>query len=210
VAWFLVASTRTSSGPPGLAPSGAPPSVTCSRGIRHTEGGGASHAARPAPPCVDAARGSPYLWDPRSGDPRVKPADHPEFFLRPPPPGRSRESTLRLDREGRFWHDGRRVEHPGMARSFAAWMDRHPVDGRFILNNGYDWTYLEVEDAPCHVRTLYGRPASAPAPSAPAPSAPAPSAPAPSGDGHPEQPWLEPAAGSQEPLAPSTRCERAR
>ena len=129
----------------------------------------------------------------------MKPADHPEFFLRPPPPGRSRESTLRLDREGRFWHDGRLVEHPGMARSFAAWMDRHPVDGRFILNNGYDWTYLEVEDAPCHVRTLHGRPASAPAPSAPAPS----------GDGHPEEPWLELADGSQEPLDPSTIWEGA-
>lgn len=84
----------------------------------------------------------------------MRPADDPEFFRRPPPPGRSRESTLRLDRLGRFWHDGRPVEHPGMARSFAAWVDRHPDDGRFILNNGYDWSYLEVEDAPCHVRAL--------------------------------------------------------
>src|SRR5690606_42127086 len=101
-----------------------------------------------------------------------------------------------------------------MARSFAAWMDRHPVDGRFILNNGYDWTYLEVEDAPCHVRTLYGRPASAPPPSAPAPSAPAPSAPAPSAPappapapsaaGHPDQPPLPLAHRSDPPRHPST------
>lgn len=85
----------------------------------------------------------------------MRPADHPEFFTRPPPPGRSRESTLRLDREGRFWHDGELVEHPKMARSFASWLDRHPYDGRFILNNGYDWTYIEVEDAALQVRTLH-------------------------------------------------------
>lgn len=118
----------------------------------------------------------------------MKPADHPEFFLRPPPPGRSRESTLRLDREGRFWHDGKRVEHGGMAQSFASWMDRHPVDGRFILNNGYDWSYLEVEDAPCHVRTLHG--SGLPAPATPA-----------------DVPMLELTDGSREPLDPSTLWE---
>ncbi len=131
----------------------------------------------------------------------MKPADHPEFFLRPPPPGRSRESTLRLDREGRFWHDGRLVEHPGMARSFAAWMDRHPADGRFILNNGYDWTYLEVEDAPCHVRTLHAR--TVPPRTPPIPGGGL------SGDSAPGEPWLELADGSQEPLDPSTLWEGA-
>lgn len=88
----------------------------------------------------------------------MKPGDHPEFFLRPPPPGRSRESTIRLDRQGRFWHDGRLVEHAGMARSFASWVDRHPLDGRYVLNNGYDWSYFEVEDAPFHVRAFHAEP----------------------------------------------------
>jgi hypothetical protein len=34
------------------------------------------------------------------------------------------------------------------------WISRHPDDGRFILNNGYDWTYFTVEDAPFVVRAL--------------------------------------------------------
>jgi uncharacterized protein len=75
----------------------------------------------------------------------MKPGDDPEFFRLPPPPGRSRESTIVLSREGRFFHDGAPVEHPGMARAFASWLRRHPDDGRYILCNGYDWTYLTVE-----------------------------------------------------------------
>ena len=81
----------------------------------------------------------------------MRPGDHPEFFRLPPPEGRSRESTIVLDREGRFLHDGHPVEHPGMARAFASWIGVHPDDGRFILDNGYDWTYFTVEDVPFFV-----------------------------------------------------------
>ena len=84
----------------------------------------------------------------------MKPGEHPEFFRWPAPEGRSRESTIRLDREGRFWHDGVRVGHPGMQRAFASWIDRHPDDGRFILQNGYDWTYFSVDDVPFFVRAI--------------------------------------------------------
>lgn len=75
----------------------------------------------------------------------MKPGDHPEFFRFPAPEGRSRESSIVLSREGRFMHDGAPVEHPGMQRAFATWLGRHPDDGRFVLNNGYDWTYITVE-----------------------------------------------------------------
>src|SRR5690606_23856173 len=75
----------------------------------------------------------------------MKPGDHPEFYRLPPPPGRSRESTIVLSREGRFFHDGAPVEHLGMQRAFASWLTRHPDDGRYILSNGYDWSYLTVE-----------------------------------------------------------------
>jgi hypothetical protein len=78
----------------------------------------------------------------------MKPADHPEFFRLPPPEGRSRESTIVLGADGRFFHDGHEVTHPGMARAFATWIGKHPDDGRFILNNGYDWTYFTVEGTP--------------------------------------------------------------
>jgi hypothetical protein len=39
-----------------------------------------------------------------------------------------------------------------MAAAFATWIARHPNDGRYVLNNGYDWSYFEVEDAPFFVR----------------------------------------------------------
>jgi len=84
----------------------------------------------------------------------VKPSDHEEFFRFPAPEGRSRESTIRLDSEGRFWHDEQLVEREDMNRVFSAWITRHPDDGRFILENGYDWTYFTVEDVPYFVRSL--------------------------------------------------------
>jgi hypothetical protein len=84
----------------------------------------------------------------------MKPADHPDFYRLPPPEGRSRESTIRLDADGRFFHEGTRVEHPRLEAAMHTWVARHPDDGRFILTNGYDWTYFTVEDAPFFVRSL--------------------------------------------------------
>jgi hypothetical protein len=84
----------------------------------------------------------------------MKPSDHPDFFRLPPPPGRSRDSTIVLDAEGNFRHDGEKVVHPGMARAFASWIARHPDDGRFILTNGYDWTYFTVEGPPYFVESV--------------------------------------------------------
>jgi hypothetical protein len=84
----------------------------------------------------------------------VKPGDHPDFFRLAPPEGRSRESTIRLDGEGRFFHEGERVEHPGLEAAMHTWIARHPDDKRFILTNGYDWTYFTVEDVPFFVRSV--------------------------------------------------------
>ncbi len=89
----------------------------------------------------------------------MKPGDHPEFFHFPAPEGRSRESTLRLDGEGRFWHEGRLVEHAGLVAALRSWIARHPDDGRYILTNGYDWTYFTVDDAPYFVEALRAEPA---------------------------------------------------
>jgi hypothetical protein len=84
----------------------------------------------------------------------MKPGDHPDFFRSPAPEGRSRESTIVLDGAGRFWHDGRPVEHAGLAAALHSWIGRHPDNGRYILTNGYDWTYFTVEDAPYVVRAV--------------------------------------------------------
>lgn len=73
------------------------------------------------------------------------PREQPEFFRLPPPAGRSRESSIRLDAIGRFFHDGEPVENLKMATAFHSWLARHPDDGRPILVNDYDWTYLAVE-----------------------------------------------------------------
>jgi hypothetical protein len=84
----------------------------------------------------------------------VKPGDHPDFFRFAPPPGASRESTIVLDREGHFWHDGARVEHPALEQGLRTWIARHPDDGRLILTNGYDWCYFRAEDAVFVVEAL--------------------------------------------------------
>jgi hypothetical protein len=84
----------------------------------------------------------------------MKPGEHPEFFRFPAPEGRSRESTISLDGNGTFTHDGAIVEHPRLALAMHTWIRRHPDDGRYILSNGYDWTYFTVDDAPYTVRSL--------------------------------------------------------
>jgi hypothetical protein len=85
---------------------------------------------------------------------QMKPGDHPEFFRSPAPEGRSRESTIRLDAEGRFSHEGQPIAHAKLAQAMHTWISRHPDDGRYILNNGYDWSYFTVEDAPFFVRSV--------------------------------------------------------
>ncbi len=64
----------------------------------------------------------------------------------------TRESKIRLDVDGRFWHEGVRVDHPGLARAMATWISKHPNDGRWVLENGYDWCYITVDDVPLIVR----------------------------------------------------------
>jgi len=81
----------------------------------------------------------------------MKPGDHPDFFRFAPPPGTSRESTIVLDREGRFFHDGERVAHPALEKGLRSWISLHPDDGRPILTNGYDWCYFRPEDTPMFV-----------------------------------------------------------
>jgi hypothetical protein len=42
-----------------------------------------------------------------------------------------------------------------MAQAFASWIARHPDDGRYILTNGYDWTYFTVDDVPFFVKGVH-------------------------------------------------------
>jgi hypothetical protein len=65
-----------------------------------------------------------------------------------------RRSGIRLDAEGRFWHEGQEVTHHGLRAAFFRWLDRNP-DGRYVLRlDEKRFVYLEVDDAPFLVRSL--------------------------------------------------------
>jgi uncharacterized protein len=65
-----------------------------------------------------------------------------------------RQSGIRLDAEGRFWHEGQEVTHAGLRAAFWRWLDRNP-DGRYVLRlDERRFVYLDVDDAPYLVRSL--------------------------------------------------------
>ncbi len=66
----------------------------------------------------------------------------------------TRESAIRIDADGRFWHEGAPVDHPKLAAAMATWISRHPHDGRYVLENGYDWCWITVDDTPFMVRAV--------------------------------------------------------
>ena len=65
-----------------------------------------------------------------------------------------RDSGLRLDREGRWWHEGQQVLHERLARALHRWLDRLE-DGRYVVRVAPDrYAFVEVEDAPFRVLRL--------------------------------------------------------
>jgi hypothetical protein len=66
---------------------------------------------------------------------------------------RLRKSGIRLDAEGRFWHEGAEVAHHGLRAALWRWLDRNP-DGRWVLRlDEKRFVYLDVDDAPYVVRS---------------------------------------------------------
>jgi hypothetical protein len=64
-----------------------------------------------------------------------------------------RQSGIRLDGDGRFWHEGAEVTHGGMRAAFWRWLDRNP-DGRWVLRlDDKRFVYLDVDDAPFVARS---------------------------------------------------------
>ena len=65
-----------------------------------------------------------------------------------------RQSGIRLDADGRFWHEGQEVTHHGLRAAFWRWLDQNP-DGRYVLRlDERRFVYLDVDDAPFVVRSL--------------------------------------------------------
>src|SRR4051794_20195133 len=70
---------------------------------------------------------------------------------------RLRESSgLRLDREGRFFHQGTPIEHARTVAVLHAGLHR-AEDGRWATRIGREWGYVDVEDAARFVRRLEPR-----------------------------------------------------
>jgi hypothetical protein len=58
-----------------------------------------------------------------------------------------RQTGIRLDREGRFWHEGGEITHQRFRKTLLRWLDILP-DGRPILRLDDDrYAYVDVDDA---------------------------------------------------------------
>lgn len=92
-----------------------------------------------------------------------------------------RDSGIRIDRNGQFWHEGAVVEHAGLRQALFRWLDRlPPPDSRYILRlDDTRYAYIDVEDTPLVVNALLF-----------------------TDDGAP--PLLQLSDGSEEPLDPTT------
>jgi uncharacterized protein len=65
-----------------------------------------------------------------------------------------RRSGIRIDREGRFVHEGQPVVHEGLRRALFRWLDRLP-DGRHVLRlDDKRYAFLDVDDTPLVVGAL--------------------------------------------------------
>jgi uncharacterized protein len=67
--------------------------------------------------------------------------------------GRSRETRIRRDAEGRWFDGDDPIDHPGISRAFDRWIDLAD-DGRYCLKNEVNWAYVSVEGAPVFVRRV--------------------------------------------------------
>ena len=62
---------------------------------------------------------------------------------------------LRLDRAGRFWHQGSEVTHPRLRQALLRWLDVRD-DGRDVVRlDAQRYAYVDVDDA--HLRAVSAR-----------------------------------------------------
>jgi uncharacterized protein len=75
----------------------------------------------------------------------------------PPPPGKRwhtrEDSGIRLDARLRWWHDDEPIVHPRIIELFNSSLVLDDT-GRYQLQIGADWCYVQVEDAAYEVRTV--------------------------------------------------------
>ena len=77
---------------------------------------------------------------------------------------RLRDSGIRIERAGRFWHEGQTVQHEGLRQALFRWLDRLAEDdpgaapgdaGRYVLRlDARRFAYLDVDDTPLVATSL--------------------------------------------------------
>jgi uncharacterized protein len=67
--------------------------------------------------------------------------------------GRTRETTIVRDDQGRWYQDGQPLEHPNLTRAFDRWIER-AEDGRYCLKNDINWAYVRIDGPPFFVRSV--------------------------------------------------------
>lgn len=73
--------------------------------------------------------------------------------------GRTRETKIRRDADGRWFNDGVELTHPLLKQAFDRWLCRAPDgSGRYCLSNDINWAYVTIEGAPRFVRRVEIRP----------------------------------------------------
>lgn len=65
-----------------------------------------------------------------------------------------RSVDLRLDGEGRWYHEGERFTHAGLIAAFDRGVDVHPESGEPILRVGDRWCYIRADDTPLIARRI--------------------------------------------------------
>jgi hypothetical protein len=69
--------------------------------------------------------------------------------------GRTRETKIRRDAEGRWFNDDVEVTHPLLKQAFDRWLGWAPDgSGRYCLSNDINWAYVALEGAPRFVRRV--------------------------------------------------------
>lgn len=67
--------------------------------------------------------------------------------------GRTRETAIRREANGKWWNGEDPIEHPNLVRSFESWIAR-AEDGRYCLSNDINWAYFALEGPPFFVRAV--------------------------------------------------------
>ena len=65
-----------------------------------------------------------------------------------------RNIDLRLDADGRWFHDGQPFTHAGLIALFNRGIDVHPETGEPILRVAAQWAYIRCDDVPFLVRSV--------------------------------------------------------